>query len=118
MSRKSKKRTAKISFVLDDSIALEALILNRLATLPTTRKKGWLQSLLVRGFCEECAEIQALQPSTGDDARYIPRTNPTTQAASHEPPPPLGDKTVEKPDAADRPIDQPVALSALKAVVG
>jgi len=118
MSRKSKKRTAKISFALDDSIALEALILNRLATLPASRKNGWLQSLLVRGFCEECAEIQTLQQGCADGSRYIPRMSPTTQAAGHEQTTTPLEKATTKSDTADRPSDQPVALSSLKAVVG
>jgi hypothetical protein len=118
MSRKSKKRTAKISFVLNDSIALEALILNRLATLPASRKNGWLQSLLVRGFCEECAEIQALQQGSNDNSRYIPKMSPTTQAAGHEKAAAPAQKARNKPDTADRTTDEPVALSSLKAVVG
>ena len=118
MSRKAKKRTVRINFVLDESIALEALILNRLGTLSTSRQKGWLQSLLVRGFCEECAEIQALQQGTGDGSRYVPRLSPTTQAAGHEETSAPTEKARDTSDTADRATDQPVALSSLKAVVG
>jgi hypothetical protein len=118
MSRNTKKRTVRINFVLDDSIALEALILNRLATLPASRKNGWLQSLLVKGFCEECAEIQALQQGTGDGARYAPRMSPTTRAADPEESSAPRKKAPSKSDSEGPPTDQPVAMASLKAVVG
>ena len=118
MSRKNKKCTAQIKFELDDSIAIEALILNRLATIPTSRQKGWLQSLLVRGFCEECAEIQGLQQGTGQPHRYIPSDSPTTPTTRREETPTPAKKAHDKSDSAEQQIDQPVVMASLKAVVG
>ena len=35
-------------------MALEAIILNQLERLPTTRRQEWLRGLLVQGFRAEC----------------------------------------------------------------
>jgi hypothetical protein len=55
---------------LDPRIALEAIILNRLERIPTTRRQEWLRGLLVQGFRAEC---QALR-SAPDDTRRRPKT--------------------------------------------
>ncbi len=39
---------------LDPRMALEAIILNQLERLPTTRRQEWLRGLLVQGFRAEC----------------------------------------------------------------
>ena len=51
---------------LDPRLALEAILLNRLARLPTTRRQEWLRSLLVQGFRSEC---QALRGVSADPTR-------------------------------------------------
>jgi hypothetical protein len=118
MSRKTKKQTTQIKLVLNDSIALDALVLNRLATLPASRKNAWLQSLLIKGFCEECAEIQALQEETVEGSRYIPSESPTSQASGHEKTSAPPKKARNESETVGPPTDQPVAMSSLKAVVG
>ncbi len=39
---------------LDPRMAFEALILQRLARIPTGRRQEWLRGLLVQGFLDEC----------------------------------------------------------------
>ena len=43
---------------LDPHIALEAIILNRLERIPTTRRQEWLRGLLVQGFRSECQTLR------------------------------------------------------------
>jgi len=45
---------------LDSRIALEAIILNRLERLPTTRRQEWLRGLLVQGFRSECLALRGV----------------------------------------------------------
>jgi hypothetical protein len=58
----------RIVLQLDLRIALEAIILNRLERIPTTRRQEWLRGLLVHGFRSEC---QALRGAP-DDAKDRP----------------------------------------------
>ena len=58
----------RIVLQLDIRIALEAIILNRLERIPTTRRQEWLRGLLVQGFRSEC---QALR-GTPDEAKRRP----------------------------------------------
>jgi len=118
MNRNTKKATTPINLVLDDGIALEALLLNRLASLPKTRRKGWLQGLLVRGFCQECAEIQALQPNNADRTRYVPSESPTTRVANPKETATAPKRAPNGANSQRQPSEQPVSLSSLRAVVG
>ncbi|MCG7872647.1 MAG: hypothetical protein JAZ11_11155 [Candidatus Thiodiazotropha lotti] len=45
---------------LDLRIALEAIIMNRLECIPTTRRQEWLRGLLVQGFRSECMALRGL----------------------------------------------------------
>lgn len=56
----------RVTVQLDPRLALEAIILNRLARLPTTRRQEWLRSLMVQGFRSEC---QALRGVSADPTR-------------------------------------------------
>jgi hypothetical protein len=53
---------------LDPRIALEAIILNRLERIPTTRRQEWLRGLLVQGFRSECQALRGVS----DDAKRSP----------------------------------------------
>lgn len=48
----------RIALQLEPRIALEAIILNQLERIPSTRRQEWLRGLLVQGFL---IERQALQ---------------------------------------------------------
>ena len=54
---------------LDPRVALEAILLNRLERIPTSRRQEWLRGLLVQGFRAEC---QALRGAP-DEAKSLPR---------------------------------------------
>ena len=56
----------RVTVQLDPRMALEAIILNRLARLPVTRRQEWLRGLLVQGFRSEC---QALRGVSEDPTR-------------------------------------------------
>jgi len=56
----------RVTVQLDPRLALEAILLNRLARLPTTRRQEWLRSLMVQGFRSEC---QALRGMSADPTR-------------------------------------------------
>ena len=58
----------RIVLQLNPRIALEAILLNRLERIPTTRRQEWLRGLLVQGFRSEC---QALRGAP-DDAKGRP----------------------------------------------
>ncbi len=51
----------RIALKLDVGMAFEALILNRLARVPNTRRQEWLRGLLVQGFQYECRALRKLQ---------------------------------------------------------
>ena len=44
----------RLCLQLDPRMAFEALILQRLARIPTGRRQTWLRGLLVQGFLDEC----------------------------------------------------------------
>ena len=48
----------RIVLQLDERIALEAIILNRLERLPAVRRQEWLRGLLVQGFRSECQTLR------------------------------------------------------------
>lgn len=45
---------------LDSRMTLEAIILNRLERIPTTRRQEWLRGLLVQGFRSECLALRGV----------------------------------------------------------
>ena len=54
---------------LDPRIALEAIILNRLERIPTTRRHEWLRGLLMEGFRSECQVLRGAH----DDVKRGPK---------------------------------------------
>ena len=67
----------RVTVQLDPRLALEAILLNRLARLPVTRRQEWLRSLLVQGFRSEC---QALRGVSEDPTRRPTRAFAQRQA--------------------------------------
>ena len=62
------KPAHRVVLQLDPRIALEAIILNRLERIPTTRRQEWLRGLLVQGFRSECQALRGVP----DDAKGRP----------------------------------------------
>ena len=62
------KPAHRVVLQLDPRIALEAIILNRLERIPTTRRQEWLRGLLVQGFRTECQALRGVP----DDAKGHP----------------------------------------------
>ena len=61
----------RVSVPLDPGMVVEALILQRLDTVPKRRHSDWIRSLLVQGFLAESRVLQGLsETATG---------NPTSQ---------------------------------------
>ena len=58
----------RVAVQLDDRIALEAIILNRLRRVPENRRQEWLRGLLVQGFRQECRTLQG----TAVEERSLP----------------------------------------------
>ncbi len=52
------KPGCRVVLQLDNRIALEAIILNRLERIPKTRRQEWLRGLLVQGFRQECQALR------------------------------------------------------------
>lgn len=53
----------RIGLRLDPRVALESIILSRLARTPTPRRQEWLRSLLIQGFRSECQELSKAECS-------------------------------------------------------
>lgn len=62
------KPAHRVVLQLDPRVALEAIILNRLERIPTTRRQEWLRGLLVQGFRAECQALRGVP----DDAKGRP----------------------------------------------
>ena len=118
MTARNQKPSVRVGLTLDAASALEALLILRLLELPKARRQEWLRSLLVKGFCEECAEIRQLQRESdlSPTRRYVP---------SHSPDP-ANEIDDTRPRLIKTPADElvlaaettPLGLSALKAVLG
>ena len=61
----------RLSIALDTRISLEALVLNRLQSLPETRRQEWLRGILIQGFRLEC---QAIRREQSTASSVIPET--------------------------------------------
>ena len=120
MSKAGSNAVMRIGLKLDPSVALEALIIHRLERLAKARHQNWLRSLLIKGFCAECAEIRLLQceSSGASTERYIPdlSTTPITRTENLDKAAPAIATSSDKALPAATTV--PVALSALKAVLG
>ena len=64
----------RVVLQLDQRVALEAILLNRLQRLPTNRRQEWLRGLLVQGFRQECQALRRY--SDGDDQGPVMRFAP------------------------------------------
>ncbi len=58
------KPGCRVVLQLDPRIALEAIILNRLERIPTSRRQEWLRGLLVQGFRSECQAVRGAPEET------------------------------------------------------
>jgi hypothetical protein len=101
---------------LDPRMALEAILLNRLERIPTSRRQEWLRGLLVQGFRAEC---QALRGAP-DEAKSRPtmaftkgRTGKAQKPVSH---PASGPSVVKVKPAHATTANKPFA--ALGKVIG
>ena len=59
MARRRERHTVVIA--LDVRMTLEALILNRLVTLPVERRQTWLREMLVSGFRQHLAGLRSVE---------------------------------------------------------
>ena len=75
------KPAHRVVLQLDPRIALEAIILNRLERIPTTRRQEWLRGLLVQGFRSECQALRGAQ----DDEKRRPTTAFKTRMTGEAP---------------------------------
>jgi hypothetical protein len=65
----------RVTLQLDPRLALEAILLNRLARLPASRRQEWLRSLLVQGFRSECQALRGVpqDPTRRPTMAFTPR---------------------------------------------
>jgi hypothetical protein len=106
----------RIVLQLDPRVALEAIILNRLERIPTTRRQEWLRGLLVQGFRSECQVLRG----TSDEAKRRPApgfmnwvTNAAQKPVSHpEPEPTVAKVKPSQANVASKPF------AALGKVIG
>ena len=115
----------RIALKLDVGMAFEALILNRLARLPNTRRQEWLRRLLVQGFQCECLALRKLQRRL-EPEREVPPSG--QKLAAHQSLPPVRHQaprqermTVPQADSTAINTQQPggkVSFAALRKVIG
>jgi hypothetical protein len=60
----------RIVLHLNTRMALEAIILNRLESIPQARRQEWLRGLLVQGFRDEC-QVMRQGTDTGQAERRM-----------------------------------------------
>ena len=51
----------RVTVRLDPGLLVEALILNRLDTVPKRRHPDWIRALLIQGFLAECRVVRQLK---------------------------------------------------------
>ena len=115
----------RIALKLDVGMAFEALILNRLARVPNTRRQEWLRGLLVQGFQRECRALRKLQHGL-DPEQEVPRSG--QKLAAHQSLPPVRHQapmqermTVPQADSTAINTQQPggkVSFAELRKVIG
>ncbi len=115
----------RIALKLDVGMAFEALILNRLARVPNTRRQEGLRGLLVQGFQYECRALRKLQRGL-EPEREVPPSG--QKLATHQSLPPVGHQapmqermTVPQADSTAISTQQPggkVSFAALRKVIG
>ena len=110
-------RPVRFGITLHPAVAMESLINRRLDALPAARRQEWLRALLIRGFCEECADIRRLQADDESVERYVPATrsvpSPATTTKQRE----VTEPRVDPPPQPRAP-SAATPLAALKAVLG
>ena len=114
----------RLCLQLDPRMAFEALILQRLQRIPTSRRQEWLRGLLVQGFLDECrlrreadgaacAPPRAATPRQGTAfASWLTERSPTPQP----PPAPKADRCDSLRPAAVDTNEKPFAH--LRKVIG
>jgi hypothetical protein len=114
----------RIALKLDLGMAFEALILNRLARLPDTRRQEWLRGLLVQGFQRECRALRKLQRAGQSGANEARTQNvaahQSVSAVSHQSPMPQQKTTPQTAPAAinAQHSNDKVSFAALRKVIG
>ncbi len=114
----------RIGLQLNVAIAFEALILNRLARLPKTRRQEWLRGLLVQGFQRECRALRKLQRAGQSGANAARNqdvaAHQSVSAVSHQSPMPQHKTTPQSAPAAMKVQHSNNTLSfvALRKVIG
>lgn len=105
--------TTRVTVQLDQRVALEAILLNRLGPLPTGRRQEWLRGLLVQGFRNECQALRGLSSKpvlaprgAFHRAPVSPKPPPATDACPSEP------SQFMEAEPGDKPF------SALRRVIG
>lgn len=111
MSRAMTSR--RLVLKLDGSMTFEALILNRFAQLPDSRREAWLRGLLIEGFKSECRTAREFQADS--------LANPSESA--HRPPPEprrlsAGSAATPCHPVATSPADRPVTVATLRRMIG
>jgi len=104
----------RVVLQLDLRVALEAILLNRLDRIPTSRRQEWLRGLLVQGFRVEC---QALRGAP-DKSAHRPATGFSNWRAGEIQKPSTAETTpvVVEPRSVDATTSKPFA--ALGKVIG
>jgi len=116
MAKTKTKTGHRIVMQLDPRIALEAILLNRLERIPTSRRQEWLRGLLVQGFRTEC---QALRGAQDDEGRRQTRTFSNWMTSNAQKPDPS--PALEPVAAKARPMQANTAnkpFAALGKVIG
>lgn len=118
MSRPAKSR--RLTLRLDGELPFEALIQERLETLPKARRQDWLRTLLVEGFKRECRQLNKVEGRSVQPLRAAPRAFRTFPGPEVRSPNAVA-TAATKPDAEDRSADSaqaPVSWAALRRVIG
>lgn len=110
MSRATSRR---LVLKLDGSMTFEALILNRFAQLPDSRREVWLRGLLIEGFKAECRtarEFQADSLANRSESAHRPAPEVRPQSA--------GSAATPCHPVAASPADRPVTVATLRRMIG
>ena len=125
MNRPVSPISQRIALKLDVGMAFEALILNRLARLPNTRRQEWLRGLLVQGFQSECRALRKLQRDGQAGANAPPQKQNATAHRSlpmvtHQAPIPQQKTTpqAERAGTDTQKSGNRVSFAALRKVIG
>lgn len=111
----AKAKVGRLTLQLDLHIAFEALILNRLDRLPSSRHQEWLRGLLVQGFRAECQLLRNVPEQETSKPKQV--FSDWLSTASQKPSPEQGSApTATLAPAAAQGTDKPFAR--LRSVIG